>query len=105
MSDVLGLAVYAEIQEKVVKALAGEQVNYERTQTVVNGATRHLQISYLPYFDDNGKPAGFVALLEDRAAGARSQAPDKQDGNDAGGEGAFPVIRWPLRTRAVRPFT
>ena len=90
LSDVLGLVVYAEIQEKVVKALAGEQVNYERTQTVVNGATRHLQVSYLPYFDDNGKPAGFVALLEDRAASARSQAPEKQDGNDAGGEGRVP---------------
>lgn len=31
-----------------------------------------------------------MALLEDRAAGARSQAPDKQDGNDAGGEGRDP---------------
>ena len=78
LSDVLGLTVYAEIQEKVAKALAGEQVNYERTQTVVNGATRHLQISYLPYFDDNGKPAGFIALLEDAASA--------HDGNAAGGE-------------------
>ena len=65
VSEVLGQDVYAEIQDKIIKALSGEQVNYERTQTMANGVGYRLNVTYRPHFDELGKVIGFFGLLND----------------------------------------
>jgi PAS domain S-box-containing protein len=63
--DVLGAGVYAEIQDKIVRALSGERVTYQRTQTMANGAVYRLDVVYLPHFDEQGRVAGYFGLLND----------------------------------------
>jgi EAL domain-containing protein (putative c-di-GMP-specific phosphodiesterase class I) len=86
LCDVLGLGVYAEIEDKVARALAGEQVHYERTQTVGKTLPRDLKITYLPHFDANRKVMGFLALLEDAAVPTFSLEPLDDDAVRAGTE-------------------
>ncbi len=65
LTDVIGPGVYAEIQDKVVKALSGEQVSFEHPQTMPSGAIYRLNIAYLPHFDALGKVIGFFGLMND----------------------------------------
>ena len=90
-----GLGVYAEIEDKVARALAGEQVHYERTQTVGKTLPRDLKITYLPHFDANRKVMGFLALLEDAAVPTFSLEPLDDDAVRAGTlNTGWPKIRW-----------
>jgi len=65
LRDVFGNGLYEEVQDKVLKVLAGEQVSDERVQTTANGATHRLQTTYLPHFDGSGKVIGFFGLIAD----------------------------------------
>lgn len=65
ISDVLDAETYAQIQENISKALSGEQVSYERTQTMASGAVYRLKVTYLPHFNEHGQVVGFFGLLND----------------------------------------
>jgi PAS domain S-box-containing protein len=75
MSEVLGNAAYAEVQDKVVKVLSGEQVTYEFTRKIPNGSIYRLNVFYLPHFDEKGRVCGFFGVLNDITERADLSAP------------------------------
>lgn len=65
VTDLLGPQAFAQIRDKMEKALAGRRVSYERTQVMPNGAVYHLSVLYLPHFGPDGKVIGFFSVISD----------------------------------------
>ncbi|MDD5471097.1 MAG: EAL domain-containing protein [Sideroxydans sp.] len=63
--EILGPKVSAEIATAVRQSLDGQEVRYERTQEMTNGALYHLSITHVPQYDDSGKVNGFYFMAED----------------------------------------
>ncbi len=72
MVDVLGDEAYAPIEPHVRRALAGEQVTYERNVRFRNGGWRTIRGTYVPDIAPTGEVRGFVALVEDITAQVRA---------------------------------
>ncbi len=62
--EVVGEENYARIAPRIAQALAGEEVQFEVTNTYPD-AIRHVLITYTPDVDDEGKVCGVVALIID----------------------------------------
>lgn len=65
VQDLVGRAVYAEIEQPLREALQGRDVRYERVQLMRNGDTCRLNVQYLPSYGADGKVAGIFAILTD----------------------------------------
>lgn len=68
MSEVLGPALYAQIQGYVNEALAGYSVRYEREQMTANGDRREYVMNYFPRYGEgheHGLVIGFSSLGTD----------------------------------------
>ncbi len=63
--EILGPKVNAEIATAVRQALDGQEVRYERTQSMPNGALYHLSIIHFPQYDEAGKVTGFYFVADD----------------------------------------
>jgi PAS domain S-box-containing protein len=63
--DVLGKRAYEEIRPHFALALAGQQVEYERTQRALNGAVYRLSVKYIPHRDYHDQVEGVYAVLAD----------------------------------------
>ncbi|MBU0688374.1 MAG: EAL domain-containing protein [Gammaproteobacteria bacterium] len=63
--EILGPKVGAEIATAVRQSLDGQEVRYERTQAMANGALYHLSITHIPQYDEAGKVNGFYFLADD----------------------------------------
>lgn len=63
--EILGPKVSAEIATAVRQSLDGQEVRYERTQAMANGALYHLSITHVPQYDEAGKINGFYFLADD----------------------------------------
>jgi PAS domain S-box-containing protein len=63
--EVLGNAVYQQIQRYVKEALSGKHVQYEEALPYKSGGTRWVHADYVPDFDESGKVKGFFALVGD----------------------------------------
>ncbi|MDD2701076.1 MAG: EAL domain-containing protein [Sideroxydans sp.] len=63
--EILGPKVNAEIATAVRQSLDGQEVRYERTQAMANGALYHLSITHVPQYDEAGKVNGFYFLADD----------------------------------------
>lgn len=73
MLEVLGYAVYGEIQGRIGRALAGQAVRYERTHATGEGGAQRLFIHLVPHHGDNGEVAGAFVLVTDQ--GHRGNVP------------------------------
>lgn len=64
VASILGPEHYAVIEPHLSRSLSGEEVRYERTRRMGDGATFRLFAHYVPHFVD-GKVAGVFAILTD----------------------------------------
>ncbi|MGI8500732.1 MAG: hybrid sensor histidine kinase/response regulator [Hassallia sp.] len=58
-------SVYQSIRPYVEAALLGEQVTYETKVFDKDGASRYVEVCYVPQFNPEGAVEGFVALISD----------------------------------------
>jgi PAS domain S-box-containing protein len=65
MRALLGEDNYAFMESFVERAMAGEAVHYAIEVKMLDGSTRHVQPSYVPDRDDEGRTRGFVVLALD----------------------------------------
>ena len=71
LREVIGEKAYAVTGPYIKRALAGEVVSWERTQTGARGDTRDLNIVCIPDRDAKGKVVGIYAFLTDVSEGKR----------------------------------
>ncbi len=74
ISDVLGPDNYANVAERVRKALGGYHVRFEMAFTSVHGQSEWLEIQYVPDVDAQGNVAGFYAMIYDLTDRKRAEA-------------------------------
>ena len=65
MEAVLGKDAYRAIRPHVDRALAGTSVTFEVEVPYRYGGTRFIEATYIPHLGDDGRVAGFVALVAD----------------------------------------
>ncbi len=65
LREILGQKIYQEIATANRKSLDGHIVQYERTQTMPDGAVYKLAVQHLPQFSNEGKVTGFYMLMSD----------------------------------------
>ncbi|MFW9264371.1 PAS domain S-box protein [Nostoc sp. CALU 546] len=63
--EILGESVYQSILPYVETVLSGEQVTYETQLPHKDGTNHYMNVTYIPQFSQQGKVAGFVALITD----------------------------------------
>ncbi len=63
--EILGESVYQSILPYVEIVLSGEQVTYETELLHKDGTNHYVNVTYIPQFSQQGKVAGFVALITD----------------------------------------
>lgn len=63
--DVLGPHVFALLQPHMAQALAGSSQEYETERTYPDGATRTVNVRYVPHESDAGTVLGFFVLATD----------------------------------------
>lgn len=64
VEDVLGSAWWSHIKGHLDAAMRGQPVRFE-TQVEISAQQRYVQAIYVPQIDQNGKPAGVIALILD----------------------------------------
>jgi PAS domain S-box-containing protein len=65
MREMLGEAAWVELQPHVERALAGEEVVFERRIVKGEGQERDVRVAYIPDRGSGGRVRGFVALVTD----------------------------------------
>jgi two-component system CheB/CheR fusion protein len=65
VGEVLGAAAWELLRPYVERALAGEEVTYERRVVYETGRPRDVRVSYVPHRDAAGGVRGFVVLVND----------------------------------------
>ena len=63
--EIVGEAVYSEIEGHLAQALQGQPVAYRRTRKLQNGEFRHLEIKLLPHVGNQGNVVGIFAVTND----------------------------------------
>ncbi|MGV0101572.1 histidine kinase [Nostoc sp. DSM 114160] len=76
--EILGESVYQSILPYVEAVLSGEQVTYETQLPDKDGTNRYVNVTYIPQFSQEGKVAGFVALVTDITLHKLAEAALKQ---------------------------
>lgn len=64
LSQVLGTAAYNQLKPYIERALAGEQVTFDR-RISYTGGERFVRCAYVPKRGDDGTPRGFFAMVHD----------------------------------------
>ena len=65
LEEILGSAIYHEVDVYLKEAFAGHDVRYERFQTLPNGGTGRLHVQYLPDYSEDGSVSGVFTILTD----------------------------------------
>jgi diguanylate cyclase (GGDEF)-like protein/PAS domain S-box-containing protein len=65
MRDILGDAVFSEVESHFLEVLRGHPVSYQRIHQRQCGESRHLEIRLLPNLDDRGKVIGLFSVIID----------------------------------------
>lgn len=63
--EVVGAEAYEQLRPMVEGALNGERQQFELTLPYARGGTREVAATYVPQFDEDGRPSGFVAVILD----------------------------------------
>ncbi|MEW5903165.1 MAG: EAL domain-containing protein [Pseudomonadota bacterium] len=75
LREILGPRTYTEIATAVRQSLDGQDIHYERTQQMPNGALYRLSVEHVPQYDEAGKVSGFYFLADDITARSDVAAP------------------------------
>ncbi|MDZ8087592.1 MAG: PAS domain S-box protein [Nostoc sp. DedQUE12b] len=78
IKEVLGESVYQSILPYVEAVLSGEQITYETQLPNKDGTNHYVNVTYIPQFSQEGKVAGFVALITDITLHKLAEAALKQ---------------------------
>ena len=65
VAEVVGPEVYDQVRNNAATALTGQSASFESRMTQPNGRTVHFQARYIPHVTADGRPAGYIALVED----------------------------------------
>jgi diguanylate cyclase (GGDEF)-like protein/PAS domain S-box-containing protein len=65
VSEVIGADAFAQTEPFAERAVAGEAVEFERTQPLPDGRTLHLAARFVPHRTEEGAVDGFVGVLVD----------------------------------------
>lgn len=65
MDEVMLPETYANLEESIARALAGEVVLHEGESRTPDGVHRYRRVHYLPHKAEDGEVLGFYALVED----------------------------------------
>ena len=65
LAEVLGTVAYETIRPHVEQALAGHRVSFANWVQHKGAGQRHVQVNYVPHFDEQGNVRGFLAFLVD----------------------------------------
>ncbi|MEH2125769.1 PAS domain S-box protein [Nostoc sp.] len=76
--EILGESVYQSILPYVEAVLSGEQITYETQLPNKDGTNHYVNVTYIPQFSQEGKVAGFVALITDITLHKLAEAALKQ---------------------------
>ncbi|MEH1947868.1 MAG: PAS domain S-box protein [Nostoc sp.] len=76
--EILGESVYQSILPYIEAVLSGEQVTYETQLPNKDGINHYVNVTYIPQFSQEGKVAGFVALITDITLHKLAEAALKQ---------------------------
>ncbi|MBE0613980.1 MAG: diguanylate cyclase [Burkholderiales bacterium] len=63
--EVLGEESYRKIEGHFLRAMQGHPVSYQRASVLANGETRHIEVTLLPQFGDQGRFMGCFAVTTD----------------------------------------
>lgn len=66
MLDVLGHEAYSQIEARVVRALAGQSIHYERTHRGSDASVQRLSVHLVPHNEAGGGVAGMFVLVADQ---------------------------------------
>lgn len=67
VSEILGDVAFKTIEKYFIRALAGETVTYEEEILYAHGGLQHIQVIYIPDFDDAGNVQGLFVSVADTA--------------------------------------
>ena len=65
ISQLFSEQTYRDIHPHVLRAMAGEQVQFERTQRLPHGGTVDFSTTYIPRHDAQGRAQGFYSMTTD----------------------------------------
>jgi len=63
--DVLGDAIWSQIQPRMERAWAGERVQFEEMLPYKDGGSRWVRVTYVPDFGDDGVVRGLIVIAND----------------------------------------
>ena len=66
-------ANFAQFKPHVEQALAGELVTWDQRTDYPDGKSRHVELMYIPHFDEDDRVLGFIALVQDISERMRAQ--------------------------------
>jgi diguanylate cyclase (GGDEF)-like protein/PAS domain S-box-containing protein len=73
LAEILGDAVYREIEGHFARALQGYPVTYQRIRTLESGEARHIEVKVFPDVGDHGKVMGCFTVTTDITEHKRSE--------------------------------
>lgn len=65
IKEILGEEYYQQVEPRIVRALAGEDVDFQVSRPGPDSLPRHFQVRYRPHRGENGAVHGFFVLAED----------------------------------------
>ena len=65
IKEFVGTSGYGQLQNYLESALAGNQVSYEYTATFKDGKERHIIVTYVPHFNEQGEVLGLFVVCQD----------------------------------------
>ncbi len=73
VKEIVGEGVFQDVLKYMKKALAGEEVSFERLTLYKNGVERHVLANYVPDIGEAGKVNGFFVLVNDITQRVKSE--------------------------------
>ncbi|MBE9556082.1 MAG: PAS domain S-box protein [Proteobacteria bacterium] len=65
LRKLIGKAGLAKVKPRIDRALSGETVHFQETMTYPDGATRHVDATYVPHFGAHGNVRGIFSMVVD----------------------------------------
>jgi len=76
--EVMGDGAYALVQRKIEGVLRGESQRSEMVFPMGDGTPRHVEVSHVPQFDDNGGVSGYFVIAWDISDRVNAEAADRE---------------------------
>jgi two-component system sensor kinase FixL len=76
--EVMGEEPYEILRPKLEAVLRGENQHSEMTFPTLDGTPRHVEVSHVPQFDDDGNVTGYFVIVWDISDRVNAQATDRE---------------------------